>query len=42
MPVDCEMTELGFCGWSRKRVVYVEPPAEVLANLIALRVHSDD
>ena len=33
----------GFSGWSRKAGVWqVQPPAEVLANMIAIRVHLDD
>ena len=43
MPVECETTEPGFCGWRKKLgVVYVQPPAEILANLVALRLHLDD
>ncbi len=42
MPVEREVAEPGFSGWNRKLgVVYVEPPAEVLSNLVALRVHLD-
>jgi ectoine hydroxylase-related dioxygenase (phytanoyl-CoA dioxygenase family) len=33
----------GFVGWSNKAGVWqVQPPAEVLANMIAVRVHLDD
>lgn len=33
----------GFVGWSQKAGVWqVQPPAEVLANMIAVRVHLDD
>lgn len=33
----------GFIGWSQKAGVWqVQPPAEVLANMIAVRVHLDD
>ena len=33
----------GFGPWSRKRgVLHVEPPAEVLASMLALRLHLDD
>jgi ectoine hydroxylase-related dioxygenase (phytanoyl-CoA dioxygenase family) len=33
----------GFVGWSRKAGVWqVQPPAEVLAGMMALRVHLDD
>lgn len=43
MPVAGEAVEHGFCGWREKLgVVYVEPPADVLASLLALRVHLDD
>ena len=43
MPVECEIAEHGFCGWRKKLgVVYVEPPADILANLVALRIHLDD
>jgi Phytanoyl-CoA dioxygenase (PhyH) len=43
MPVSAESQEPGFTGWSRKvGIVYVEPPVEVLSELVALRVHLDD
>ena len=33
----------GFSGWSRKAGIWqVQPPAEVLAGMIAVRVHLDD
>jgi ectoine hydroxylase-related dioxygenase (phytanoyl-CoA dioxygenase family) len=33
----------GFVGWSRKAGVWhVQPPAEILAGMIAIRVHLDD
>jgi Phytanoyl-CoA dioxygenase (PhyH) len=33
----------GFVGWSRKAGVWqVQPPAEILADMIAVRVHLDD
>jgi ectoine hydroxylase-related dioxygenase (phytanoyl-CoA dioxygenase family) len=33
----------GFVGWSQKAGVWqVQPPAEVLANMVAVRVHLDD
>lgn len=44
MPVEREVASApGFAGWSRKAgVVHVEPPVEVLARLVALRIHLDD
>jgi ectoine hydroxylase-related dioxygenase (phytanoyl-CoA dioxygenase family) len=34
---------VGFTGWSRKAGVWqVQPPAEILAQMIAVRVHLDD
>jgi hypothetical protein len=44
MPVATEVpTETGFSGWTSKAgVVHVEPPVEVLAALVALRIHFDD
>ncbi len=43
MPVEREVVESGFSGWRTKLgVAYVEPPVEVLAKLVALRVHLDD
>ncbi|MFN0054452.1 MAG: phytanoyl-CoA dioxygenase family protein [Planctomycetales bacterium] len=42
MPVEREVAEPGFSGWSTKLgVVYVEPPLDVLSNLLALRIHLD-
>jgi hypothetical protein len=42
MPVEREADEPGFTGFRTKLgVVYVEPPAEVLSGLVALRVHFD-
>jgi hypothetical protein len=42
MPVERQVAEAGFCGWSTKLgVLYVEPSAEILSSLIALRVHFD-
>jgi hypothetical protein len=44
MPVEREVAgEPGFSGWATKSgVVHVDPPSEVLAKLVALRVHFDD
>jgi hypothetical protein len=43
MPVQAQCHEPGFVGWTTKAgVPHVEPPAEVLANLVALRIHFDD
>lgn len=43
MPVESEVAEPGYSAWSTKLgVVHVEPPAEVLSKLVALRVHLDD
>jgi hypothetical protein len=43
MPVAREEPEAGFTGWCTKGgVVHVEPPVEVLAGLVALRIHLDD
>jgi hypothetical protein len=44
MPVAAEVpTEPGFSGWTTKAgVPHVEPPSEVLAKLVALRIHFDD
>jgi hypothetical protein len=43
MPVERAVDEPGFTGWCEKGgVVHVEPPAAVLAGLIALRIHFDD
>lgn len=43
MPVAAEVQEVGFSGWTRRGgVVYVEPPVDVLARLVAIRIHLDD
>jgi hypothetical protein len=43
MPAERPVDEPGFTGWCEKGgVVHVEPPAPVLAGLIALRIHFDD
>ena len=43
MPVQTECHEPKFAGWTMKAgVLHVEPPAEVLAKLVALRIHFDD
>jgi hypothetical protein len=43
MPVEEEVREPGFSGWSeRAGVLHVEPPVEVLTKLVALRIHFDD
>ena len=43
MPVEERLDEPGFSGWGEKAgVAHVEPPHEVLATLIALRIHFDD
>ncbi|MFO0865630.1 MAG: phytanoyl-CoA dioxygenase family protein [Gemmataceae bacterium] len=37
------MDALGFSGWSRKAGVWqVQPPADVLARMLAIRIHLDD
>ena len=43
MPVEERVDEPGFGGWTVKAgVPHVEPPADVLAGLVALRIHFDD
>ena len=44
MPVDAEVpSEPGFSGWTTKAgTIHAEPPVEVLAGLVALRIHFDD
>lgn len=43
IPVKNRQDSSGFSGWGRKAGVWhVEPPADVLANLLAVRVHLDD
>ena len=43
MPVESRQEIAGYSRWSEKLgVTYVEPPAEVLQRLIALRIHFDD
>lgn len=42
MPVERQMNEPGFTGWSEKGgVLHVEPPTDVLSQLLAVRVHFD-
>lgn len=42
MPVESEVAEPGFSGWSTKfGILHVEPPVEVLSKLVALRIHFD-
>jgi hypothetical protein len=42
MPVEREVPTPGFSGWSTKAgVVHVEPPADVLEKLVAVRIHLD-
>jgi len=43
MPVENRIDEPGFLNWTVKLGTdYVEPPLDVLANLVALRVHVDE
>jgi hypothetical protein len=43
MPVEAQVDEPGFAGWTVKAgVPHVEPPTDVLAGLAALRIHFDD
>jgi Phytanoyl-CoA dioxygenase (PhyH) len=43
MPVEREIDEPGFHGWTTKQgVVHVEPPVAVLEKMVALRIHLDD
>ncbi|HXU79900.1 MAG TPA: phytanoyl-CoA dioxygenase family protein, partial [Polyangia bacterium] len=42
-PVERQVEEPGFTGWTTKRgVAHVQPPREVLEQLVALRLHLDD
>ncbi len=43
IPVHERVEALGLTGWSEKEgVTYVQPPHEVLASLVAVRLHLDD
>jgi hypothetical protein len=43
LPVDAQVDEPGFEGWTTKQgVVHVEPPVAVLEKMVALRIHLDD
>lgn len=43
VPVESQVEEPGFTGWTTKHgVVHVEPPEQVLARLLVLRIHLDD
>jgi hypothetical protein len=43
MPAEARVDEPGFTGWTVKAgVPHVEPPTDVLAGLVALRIHFDD
>ena len=42
IPVRERVSGLGFTGWAQKEgVLYTQPPPEVLANVVAIRIHLD-